>query len=242
MRIALVYKWDYEADDRYIASDGNLKLRRGKLVAGDDDAAAAASAKRVAESAGAEIVGITLDGGDASWAMARGAACAFRAKSGTSDDDIVVARALNEAIGIAGKFDLIAMGDALEHAGVVPAVAALVGMPCVTGIGSFRADEETEGFIIAERVCGEGIETIRIALPAVVGVRALDSEKSTPSMKQMLAARKAPVDDVDVPEGACPLVADGAHAPESHRATMFEGDPYDASLELVAALRRDGVL
>lgn len=242
MRIALVYKWDYEADDRYIASDGNLKLRRGKLVASDDDAAAVASAKCVAESMDAEIVGITLDGGDASWAMARGASHAFRAKSGTSDDDMAIAHALHGAINAAGAFDLIAVGDALEHAGVVPAVAALVGVPCVTGIGSFRADEENEGSIIAERACDDGIETIRIALPAVVGVRALDSEKSTPSMKQMLAARKTPVDDVDVPEGACSLVVDGAHAPESNRATMFEGDPHDASLELIAALRRDGVL
>ena len=72
MNVTLVYKWGRDPEEIFVYDGGTTKLRRDRLVASDDDDAAIACARGLAEATGGEVVGATIGSGDVSWAMARG--------------------------------------------------------------------------------------------------------------------------------------------------------------------------
>ncbi len=244
MDVALVYKWGYDPDDAYASADGSFKWKNGKLVASDDDVAAVANARAVAQKTDGKIYGVTIGNGDVSWAAARGVPELHSVGAYMpSSDDLVTAREIHEAIAAAGKVDLVVIADAIEQAGVAPALAALLGVPFVGSIRDFSVSEDDPDTIIAHRATDEGIAALSFMAPAVISVEAVDSEKTVPSMKEMLAARKTPVNKIDAAaEITGGLVMESRAKAQLKQAKMFEGTPAEAAQKLVEQLRADGAL
>ena len=243
MKILLAYKWGRDEEDAMVYEDGSVKWRRDRLSASDDDAAAIASARATAQATDGEIVAVTLGNGDVSWAMARGAARALHDEGLVPGvDEAQTAARLVALFQSEGGADLIVLADAQKSAGVAGAVAAQLGLPLVSGVRDFAAADEP-GKILAHRATAAGVEELEIGLPAVVSVAAVDTEKNVPSMKAMLAARRAPVTKVDVEDTSVGHVEVTVfRAPVPHLAKLFEGEPEQAAEQLVATLRAEGVL
>lgn len=244
MNVTVLYKWGRDPEETFVYEDGSIKLRRDRLVASDDDAAAIANARQVAEATGGQLVGATIGSGDATWAMARGAARAVSMGAFMpSVDNARTAAELAQAVRAAGDADLVVMGDAREAAAVPGALASQLGLPLVAGVQDIQADLGAVGCVIAHSKAGKVVETLRVKLPALVAIAATENEKNVPSIKQMLAAKKAPLDKVDgspVPETG--IAATAHRTPEIHRATIFDGTPDQAAAALVGALQADGAL
>ena len=243
MDITILYKWGYDPDDAYITSDGSFRWKQGRLVASDDDAAAIASAREVAQATGGRLTGVTIGNGDASWAAARGAQ-----SIATCDgllpvsDDAAMSAQLCDAVKAVDPAEIIVVSGNTERAGVAPTLAAMLDIPCVLGVRDFSIDAENAGFLVAHRATDDGVETLRFAPPVVVSVVAASSEKNVPSMKEALAARKAPKAQITVEPRGTKVGVELLCKAELKHARIFEGDADAAARELVAALREDGIL
>lgn len=241
MNVLFCYKWERDPNEATITSDGALKWFDTKLKANDDEAAAIVMARQIAAETGGALTGVTIGDGDTSWVLARGAArcvCAD-ALMPTADNALTGAR-VAEAIKAAGEYDLVLMGDAQEYSGVVPATAAALGIPAVLGVTSVTPDGDNPGCVLVERATAAAQETLRVHTPALISVAATSSEKTHPTMRQMMAAKKLPVEHVTVPDehadsGA--LTLSGSRLPEKRRAAMIEGEADESAAKLVALLR-----
>lgn len=173
--------------------------------------------------------------------MARGASRAVSAEGlAPSPDDRQTAEALAQVVEAAGEADVVVMGDARDAAGVAGALAAYLGLPLVAGVRDFAADPDDPGRIVAHRKTDKTLETLLIAVPALITVSAVEDEKNVPSMKQMLAAKKAPVEGRALP--ATEIEKTAQRRPQVKRAKIFDGPVEQAVKDLVAALRADGIL
>lgn len=243
MDVTLLYKWSYDPEDAYIASDGSFRWKSGKLTAGEDDAAAIASARELAEATGGTLTGATIGNGDASWAAARGAQALFAGEGAMpAADDAATAEALFAVVQAAGPADVVAMADAIETSGVAPMLADMLGLPCVLGVRDFAVDSNEPWTLVAHRVARGVCEELRVPVPVLVSVSAESSEKNVPTMKAMLAARKTPKTPVAVDAHASGLATESIAKAALHRARIFDGTPDEAAVALVAALRAAGAL
>ena len=243
MDVTLLYKWGYDPEDAYIASDGSFRWKSGKLVAGDDDAAAIASARELALATGGALTGVTIGNGDASWAAARGAQALFVGESAMpTADDAATAEALFAVVQAAGPVDVVVMADAIDASGAAPMLADMLGLPCVLGMRNFAVDPDNPCALIAHRVARGVCEELRVPVPVLVSVSAESSEKNVPTMKAMLAARKTPKTPVAVETRATGMAMESLAKAALHHARIFEGTPDEAAGALVTALRADGVL
>jgi electron transfer flavoprotein beta subunit len=214
MRTVVVYKWE-------------------KPAAGEDDHAAIAVARQVAGDD--DLAGLTLGGGDASWALARGVPRGVRveaAPAGQAATAAVLAAAIR-----AGGADVVVIGDA-EGSGLVPAaIAGHLGIPALLGV--------TDATVVDGRLrVRRGDEALDVDGPVVLAVSASGPEAKAPGMKEMLAARKRPVEALTVahPASTAALDETGTRPPGSGAARIFQGEPATAARQLVAALRSEGVL
>lgn len=190
--------------------------------------------------------------------MARGASRAVSAEGlAPSPDDRQTAEALAQVVEAAGEADVVVMGDARDAAGVAGALAAYLGLSLVAGVRDFAADPDDPGRIVAHRKTDKTLETLPIAVPALITVSAVEDEKNVPSMKQMLAAKKAPAEKVnctpklqkwEAVQGrgralpATEIEKTAQRRPQVKRARIFDGPVEQAVKDLVAALCADGIL
>jgi electron transfer flavoprotein beta subunit len=94
--------------------------------------------------------------------------------------------------------DLVLAGDASTdgQASTVPAIVAdLLGLPQVTHVRRLDVDA---GRVRAERETDDGEATLDAPLPALVSVTEKINEPRYPSFKGIMAAKKKPVDTVDL--------------------------------------------
>lgn len=243
MNICYVYKWGRDPEDAYVREDGSIKWRVAKLQPSDDDAAAIAAVRTLTAGGGDEVCGLTIGDGDVVWAASRGVT---QLKSASSlqlvDDEGDMAEELAATVRAAGDFDLVIMGDEQASAGVAGLMAAKLGLPLVAGMNDLEAGDEP-GVIVGHRKSGKSIQELRIKAPALVTVEAVEDETDVPSIKQMLAAKKTPVETLEVEaETSGRTKVESVRVPETVRATIFEGEPAEATEQLVAALRADGIL
>jgi len=247
VKVLICYKWERDSGEATISHDGSLKWFNTKLKPSDDDAAAIACARQIAADTSGDLTAVTIGDGDAAWALARGASRTVCVSAYTpSKDDAVTAAQLAKSIKAAGEFDVVLMGDAQEFAGVVPITAALLGLPLVAGVSDVAIDPGSPDCLIAHRTTAEAQETLKIRVPALVSVAASGSEKAIPSMKQILAAKKLPIDELDAAEmgtvAETRMVVKEIRVPARREVQMFEGDVPQAVGELIAALRADKLL
>lgn len=234
MNVLFCYKWERDSNEATITSEGALKWFDTKLKATDDEATAIVMAKKIAEETGGELTGVTIGDGDVYWALARGAGRAVSADALTpSADNAATAARLASTIKAAGEYDLIIMGDSQEYSGVVPATAAKLGINMIVGAQDVRPDGESANTVLVTRATAHSQETLRVHTPALISIAAVGTEKTRPTMRQVMAAKKMPVERIEVTaEGEEKLNITGTRLPEKRRAVMFE-----SAEELVNALR-----
>lgn len=241
MKVAVAFKWARDPRDARVSVGGELTWGPAKMAATDDDPAAMQVARQLSPEG--DIVGVTVGDGDNAWAAARGAARTVVVE-GIADtpDASRTARALAQAVQEAGPVDAVVIGDSDWGAGVPVALMAELGMPALAGVTAIEA--AGDAFHVS---CKDGpvVNVVEARPPFVLAVRGLTSEKSAPGMKQVLAARKKPLDKIAAADdGGAPAVREGGVTlPEGGMATMIDGaDANRAARELVEALARDGVL
>lgn len=243
MRAVVAYTWARDVADAAVRQDGTVEWRKDKMSPGEDDHAALAAGLALTTDGGT-LVGLTCGNGDASWALARGVEQAVHVTDATPhDDDAATAAVLAAGVRSIGAVDVVLVGDSEEHPGVPVTLAAHLGWPAVVGVTTAAA---RDGRVEVVRTVGDLEETLSLAPPVVVAVAARSAETRVPGMKELLAARKRPVTrttlaelGVDVPDT---LVARGTRLPATAPTRVFDGEPGEATRQLVAALRNEGVL
>lgn len=245
MNVLFCYKWERDPNEATITSDGALKWFDTKLKANDDEAAAIVMARQIAAETGGALTGVTIGDGDTSWVLARGAARCVCADAFAPDTDNAVTGArLAAVIKAAGEYDVILMGDTQEYSGVVAATAAALNIPAVVGVTKAEPDAENPGCILVERATSSALETLRVHTPALISVAATSSEKTHPTMRQMMAAKKLPVEHVELAEigNGGRLGVSASRLPEKRRAAIIEGDARESAEKLVALMREKEIL
>lgn len=244
MTTVVAYSWARDAASALIRADGTVDWRNTRMSAGEDDHAAVAVARDLAGTDADGVVGVTIGDGDASWALARGVARAVCVPDAPAlDDEAATAALLAAAVQGVPDADVVVIGDSEEHPTVAAALAGHLEWSVVLGATSATV---TPDGIVAVRRAGDADEIITVAPPVVLGIRAEAAEAHAPGMKEMLTARKRPVERHTVAELGVPLPAPptplGTRLPDLAGAQMFGGGPDEAARALVAALRADGVL
>lgn len=153
-------------------------------------------------------------------------------------DAATTARAL--AAAVEGKeFDLLLFGkqavDRDQH-GVGPAVATRLGVPCITEVVKL---EIADGKVIAEREVEGARETVEASLPCAVTCMKGLNEPRFASLKGIMAAKKKPMETVEVDLGAPAVEVVAMTMPPARPEGRIVGEGAAAVPELVRALREE---
>jgi len=243
---------DSEARIRVAADGRSIDPSGVKFDMNEFDKYALEEAIQRREAAGEGLVTVITVGGDDAretlrQALAMGADEAVLLRADVSLDGLPIARALADEIRDR-PFDLLLFGkQAIDDDGMqVPAmVSELLGLPCATVVVSL---EIADGRAKARREIEGGHEVVEFELPGVVAAQKGLNEPRYPSLKGIMAAKKKPVEEIDVAslgieEGADPFyrVESLTLPPEKAAGTIIQGedDPSAAAAELVKLLREE---
>jgi len=228
-----------------VSSDGRrVDLSGVSLVVNPYDEYAVEEALRLKEAAGAgEVILLTVGPATAApvirKALAMGADRAVLLRADTAEADgravsAVLAGKLQELAPEVILFGKQAIDD--DGAQVGPRVAELLGLPCVTVVtaltvagGKVRAEREIEG----------GLEVCECALPAVITAQKGLNEPRYGSLKEIMAAKKKPLEEIDVTLPAPGITVRAAALPAQRKAGRVVGQGLDAVPELVRALHEE---
>ena len=240
MTSVAIFKWAMNPHDERVGSDGQIKWLAERPEAGDDDYAAVQAARDAAPDA--ELVGLTMASGDMAFAAARGAERTV-AIEGVSilSQPTEVASALANAIKGMGDVSLVSIGDATWSPMVPSLLAAELGWPCILAVDAVRPEGDA---LVVTRRFGAGTQDVAVSGPVVLAVAARREEGAKPGMRQVLQARKKPVDTVPASFGDVQTFeAIGVHEPTAQASKLYDGaDPAAAVAQLVSALQSEGVL
>ena len=243
MKVIVVFKWSRNPVDVRVGMDASMDWRGVKLAASEDDPAAMDIAKALAGAD--EIVGLTIGDGDLAWAAARGAARTVVIEDATAElNSLTTGAVLAAAVEHIGDADVVVIGDSSWDYGVVSGLIGKLGRPAVAGV--LTAEPADSGLQVTRKK-ESASEVLQVGLPATLCAVGTHSETKVPGMKDILAARKKPVEKLTLAalgaEAATTVESRGTRFPETPAAKLIDGkDPAAASAELFAALRADGVL
>jgi electron transfer flavoprotein beta subunit len=172
-------------------------------------------------------------------ALAMGADRGVLLRTDSADAD---GRAISVAL--AGKLkeiapDLVLFGkQAIDDDGgqVGPRVAELLGLPCVTVV---TALEVAGGRVRAEREIEGGLEVCECALPAVITAQKGLNTPRYGSLKEIMAAKKKPLEEIDTLLEPSGLSVRAVAAPAARKPGRIVGQGPDAAAELVKVLREE---
>ena len=243
MKSAVIFKWSFDPVDAKLSSANVVEWGNAKFSPSDDDPAAIAVARSI--SSEEDIVGVTVGSGKPDWAAARGAATTLKVNDEPdSVDGSATAEVLAKAVERIGDVDAVIIGDSDWKYSVVSALAGKLGWLALANV----VDCAVAGDHL-EVTCKDarGSRVISAQPPVLLAAKALEKETNPPGMKQMLAARKKPVEEVSASDLGVTDAAGAAELretvlPEQTGAQMFEGSAEEASEALVKALRADGLL
>ncbi len=261
MRIVVAYKWTCDPQEATVRADGTVDWSRAKPGLSTYDPVAMELARRLAEEAGAELIGVTAGG------KGVGAPLAAKAALGRGLDRVVIvedeslreagrselAAVLAEMIRHIGDVDLVITGDSSVDvaAKMVPTVlAGELGWPAVAEVTAVTGTGAQAGALRVERAIPGGVQVLEISGPAVLAASADAAVPRVPGMKELLAAAKKPVELLElaalkVPQQNAVVTVVGRARPErkARKGQLIDtADPAAAAAELVAALRAAGAL
>lgn len=243
MKIIVVFKWSRNPIDARVSADATVEWRGVKMSANDDDPAVMEIARALAQSG--EIIGLTVGDGDTAWAAARGAGrTVVVADALTETNSEATGAVLAAAIRRIGDADAVIIGDSSWDYGVVSALTGQLGWPAVAGV---VAAETEQGCLRVTRKMGSLAQVLEVKGPVVLAAVASRAEQNAPGMKEVLTARKKPVEQLTLADlDLAPAIAvqsRGTRFPDTPPARLIDGaDPAAACQELMAALSADGVV
>jgi electron transfer flavoprotein beta subunit len=227
-----------------VGSDGASVDTQGvKFVVNPYDEIAIEEALKLKEAAGTgSVTAMTLGGEESKetlrTALAMGVDQAVLLKGQPSVDGLGTAEKLAEAIG-AREYDLVLFGkQAIDDDNLqVPAmVAELLGLPGATVVVSLSLDGRK---VTAEREVEGGHEVFEFELPAVIAAQKGLNEPRYASLKGIMAAKKKPLEEVDVGDAESRLEVLQVMNPPERSAGEIVGEGADAVPELVRKLREE---
>jgi electron transfer flavoprotein beta subunit len=258
MRIVVAYKWTCDPEEATVRADGTVDWSRAKPGISAYDPVAMELARRLAEAAGAELIGVTAGPKGVGTPIATKAALSrgldrvvviedeSLREAGTSE----LAAVLAEAVRQIGGVDLVITGDSSVDvaAKMVPTVlAGELGWPAVAEVTAVTGQA---GALRVERAVPGGVQVLEISGPAVLAASADAAVPRVPGMKELLAAGKKPVERLElsalkVPPRSAVAMVTARSRPErkARKGQLIDtADPAAAAAELVAALRQAGAL
>jgi len=170
-----------------------------KMLVSDYDLNAVEAAIQIAEANGGNVTVISLGTDSAidsiKECLAMGANEGILLSDPLFDDANIysTAYALSQSIRKIGDVDLVLCGveegdwDAGE---VGSGIAKFLSIPCITGAGKI---ELNNNIVRVERIVDDGREILELALPALLTVRSEVGTPRYPTMKKIIAARKAQI-------------------------------------------------
>jgi electron transfer flavoprotein beta subunit len=209
MKILVAVKRVPDPDQRLRVRADGLALDSGDLrhVLNPFDAIALEEALRIRESReGAEIVAVTIGDADCEevlrTALAMGADRAVLVESAKAPDSWGVARLL-EAVCAREEPLLVLMGkqaidDDSNQAGQF--LAALLGWPQATFASAVELDPEPARRVTVARETDQGVERVRLPLPAVITADLRLNEPRYASLPSLMKARRKPIERVAAAE------------------------------------------
>lgn len=244
MKSVVVFKWATDPRDIHVFSDGRVDQSDASFWVGDDDYLAVKAACDAAGEDG-EVCGLTMAGGDISFAAARGASMTYTIQGlSVAADSLVRAKVLAAAIKKIGEVDVVTIGDADWD----PAVPVLLGglLEWETLMGAEEAVQDQDGLIVTRRY-GIGSQKTLVTGPVVLGVAAKKEEESKPGMRTVITARKKPVIKIGIEELGLDTSLDytsvGTALPEGREPRLYDGaDPEEAVAQLIRTLQSEGTI
>ncbi|MFC5370881.1 electron transfer flavoprotein subunit beta/FixA family protein [Arcanobacterium bovis] len=254
MKIVVAYKWAPNPQDASVSNEGVVTWGNKRAIS-EYDPVAMRVARLLADATGAELIGITA--GDVSAATPK----ATQAAAARGLDQLVVvadetlaaasadtyARVLAGLVRRIGDVDLIIAGDSSADVGgrSVPALlAAYLGIPAFADVSEISPLDD--GLKVTRHFQGAH-QVLKLNGAAVLSVTTDASSIPLIGMKDIMAARKKPVEKVDLAELEIEVSAGvaevtGTEKPATRERKHIIFDSADAAKELVAALRSEGVL
>lgn len=244
MKVVVIFKWVRNPQDALVGASGNVDWPGVKMSANDDDPMVMEIAKAIA--GGDDIVAVTIGDGDSAWAAARGASSTVVVTDALSDvDSSATGAVLASAVRRIEDVDAVIIGDSSWDYGVVSAFVGQMGWPAIAAVTSA---EIKEGALHVARKMGSVSHVLEVSTPVVLAVMATQSEKNEPSMKQVLMARKKPMEkltmaDLGIVPSPAAVTSLRTRFPDTLPAVLIDGaDPKSACEQLMSALHVDGVL
>jgi len=243
MKIVTVFKWQKNPQDARVSNDGKVNWQGVKMSVNDDDPAVMETAAAIAQ--GGEVIALTIGDGDNTWSAARGAAHTIVVTDATVDSDsAATAAVLSAEIKKLAAVDVVIIGDSDWDYGAVAALAGQLDMLCLAGITSVENNGDT---LKVTQKSGNTAQVIEVKVPVLLAVSATHSEKNAPGLKDVIAARKKPVDKITIAdltvEHSSKAVSQGTRLPDTPPAQIIDGsDAVAACQQLMTALHTDGVL
>ncbi len=243
MKVIVVFKWSKNPIDARVSSDGTVDWRGVKMAANDDDPAVMEIARALVE--GDEMIGLTVGDGDTAWAAARGSTrTVVVTDAQTEMNSAAMGRVLAAAIRRENDVDAVIIGDSSWDYGVVSALVGQLGWPAVAGVVDAGAEQS---HLRVTRKMGSISQVLEVEGPAVLAVMANRAEQNEPGMKEVLMARKKPIEKLTLADlDIAPVAAvnfRGSRLPDTPPACIIDGsDPAAACQQLMAGLSTDGVV
>lgn len=253
MTVVVAYKYAANPQDATVGSDGVLDWSRAKAAVSEYDPVAIQMGRQVADASGTELVGVSVGQPAIATSMAKKAALSrgFDRAVVTADEQVAewnstkVASALAGLVAKVDGADLVITGDSSIDDGarmMSALIAGYLGWPCFQEVSGVT---KTDSGYSVEQVVSGGVRTIEVDGPVVVAATSDAVETKAPSMKDILAAGKKPLDQVDVADlDVAPVEIEiterAKPAAKARKKQILTGD--DAAAQLVAALRADGVI
>ena len=244
MKVIVVFKWSRNPLDALVGVDGSVDFPGVKMSANDDDPAVMDIASALSE--GDEIIALTIGDGDTAWAAVRGAArTVVITDAWTEVNSSVTGAILAAAIRRFEDVDAVIIGDSSWDYGVVSALTGQLGLPAVALV---TAAVPKDGILHVTRKMGNVSHVLEVKTPVVLAALATQAEKNEPSMKQVLTARKKPIEKLTLADLGFSSSFDAVNSlktrfPDTPPAILIDGsDPASACEQLITALHTDGVL
>lgn len=181
--------------------DRSLDFSNAEYEVSQYDLNAIEAASRImAQCEGSSLAAVTV-GGDCAAApkmkksiLSRGPAELFAAAdAGFAEmDALATAKLLKSAIELAGSADLVICGEGsgdMYNQQTGSMLGALLGVTTLNGISGLSMDG---GTLIAERSVEDGVEVLKVSLPAVLSVTSDINLPRIPSMRDIMGAGKKP--------------------------------------------------
>lgn len=250
MKVIACYKIVPYEQSIGVANDRSLNFDKAELMIGQYDLNAIEAGAQLVEKNGGELTALTVGAAEVENSkMRKSVLSRGPAKCVTINDESLVgadacrtSAALAEAVSKIGEYDLVICGEGssdlyAQQVGVQ--LGERLGVPTINGVTAIEAGD---GFIKLERSADGEIETLELTLPAVIAVASGINTTRVPSMKEILAAGKKPVDalsgaDVSLPsESFTQTLSVLAPMQTARPCRIFTGEDADTVAEFAAAI------